>query len=106
MDSLLSKSKTNKSRLHDNTIEAYIKMHSNNALMIPAFTVNKIFSGDYSSVFENFYEIDYVCGLRHINDNHWTCFFVNLHDNSFIYIDPKGNIDEVVTSALNHWRYT
>ena len=105
LESLVCRTKSTKAWLHDNTIEAYAKMHANNALLIPTFTVDKIFQGDYSSIFSEFFAVNFIYGIRHINENHWNCFVVNFIDSSFIYIDPRGNCAETVTSALNHWRY-
>ena len=80
LDSLLCRTKSTKAWLHNNIIEAYVKMHSNNALLIPSFTCDKIFHGDYSSILSKFFAVDFIYGKSHINENHWNCFVVNIND--------------------------
>ena len=54
----------------------------------------------------DFKSYEYIIGLILINKNHWNCFYCNIEDSSFVYLDPYGpeNARYKKNIAFNNWK--
>ena len=54
----------------------------------------------------DFKSYEYIIGLILISKNHWNCFYCNIEDSSFVYLDPYGpeNARYKKNIASNNWK--
>ena len=45
-----------------------------------------------------------ICGPLLVSGNHWCCIYANLTEESFVYIDPYGNIKEASNRDFEFWK--
>ncbi|CAF0923225.1 unnamed protein product, partial [Brachionus calyciflorus] len=100
----------NKRWLSDTILEAYGKAITLNRkkkyMYITSFHCTEISYNGFLRVKNNF-QIDghdFFYGFLNENNNHWCLIFINLNRNTFLYIDPKGEILNSQERFFENWR--
>lgn len=51
----------------------------------------------------DFEPFSYLVGFVLVNNNHWTCFFVDRAFSTVIYLDPFGAKENIVNRCFDNW---
>ncbi|CAF1085883.1 unnamed protein product [Brachionus calyciflorus] len=102
-----------KSWINDILIETYLSLHvKSKKTFIIASTTSKylLLDGEFKTqdqtylINDNISSYDYLAGPILINNNHWNCFFVDIQNGNFVYLDPKVENTEYETTAFENWK--
>jgi hypothetical protein len=94
--------------LHDNVVEAYFQ-----SLEIEYFTVltsreshNFFVQHDHIEMIQSLDTANYLIAPICLNNNHWTCVFIDIKQSNFFYFDPKGLQEEEKLNKKYFERWT
>ena len=83
-------------RLHDNVLEAFFQSLEidNLAVLTCRKSYNFFVEQDHVEMISTLEKSNYLIAPICLNNNHWTCVFIDLEKSSFYYFDPLGVLEE------------